>query len=182
MALNPSTLADGLKASPEFPADEAAVIAKWSAAWQAYWEESEATYTTIIVGAEASPAAAVTAFEAALVGISVPGNTAIQAATKIKDACKAFWTAATPNLAYLTTPPPAGPWVLVPPFMLDAGAENAFVAALATVFTNNMLGAVEKDPAMLAIATAIHAAPQVGATFLDTTPPASGGPFTYAVA
>ncbi len=178
MALTPATLADGFKEPPEFPADEQAVIDKWSAAWQAYFEESVVTPGPI--SAEVSPAAAVSAFEAALIGISAPDNTAVQAATKIKDACKAFWTVATPLLAYATPLPPApGPYLTLPLFMLDAGAEDAFVTALAAVFTVNMTGAVGKDPALTAITTAINAAPQAGATFLDTTVPT---PITYTVA
>jgi len=177
MALTPATLATELKAAPEFPATEQDVIDKWSAAWQTYWEESVANPGA--VAANSSPAAAVSAFEAALVGISNTANTAVQAATKIKDACKAFWTAATPVLAYPTVPAPApGAYVTPPPFMLDASAENTFVAALAAVFTANMTGSVAKDPAMDAIATAINTG-QAGATFLDTTAPT---PITYTVA
>lgn len=178
MALDPATLATELKKAPEFPADEAATIAKWSAAWQVYWEESEAV-SAATVAAETSPAAAVAAFEGALAGISA-ANTAVVAATKIKDACKGFWTAATPALAYLTVPSPVGTWLLLPPFMLDPGAEAAFVAALAAVFTANMTGSVSKDDSMDALAAAINTG-QAGATFLDTTPPASAGPLTYTV-
>jgi len=176
MGLSADTLATELKAAPEFPATEQDVIDKWSAAWQTYWEESEATPGP--VAANSSPSAAVSAFETAMIGISSTSNDEVAAATIIKDACKQFWTAATPVLAYPTVPAPApGAYVTPPPFMVSAETENAFVAALAAVFLANRVGSVGKDDSMDAIATAIDLV-QGGATFLDTTTPT---PITYTV-
>ena len=175
MALNPTTLADALKALPVDAEDEQSVKDGLATAWAAYWEESVAN----AVPANPAPAVAITAFKAALTGISTPGNTPLQAATLLVGACKAFWAAALPLLAYPTVPPPAGPWALVPSFMLTPASEALFAAALAAVFLANMTTSAAKDDAMAAIATAIHAAPQAGATFLDTTPPV---PVLYVVA
>jgi hypothetical protein len=180
MALSASTLATELKALSN-PPDEATLKNDWSTAWNTYWEESEATYLTTVVGANSAPAAAVTAFKAGLTGLSNDQNTETQAATIIKDAIKAFWTAATPLLSYGTSPAPApGTYVLAPPFMLTPASEAAFVTALAAVFTANAANKSSKEDSLDAVAAAMHAGQQ-GATFLDTTTPSSGGPFTYTV-
>ena len=173
MALSAATLATGLKSLGE-PADEAATIVAISTAWQSYWEESVAN----AVAANPSPAAAVAAFEGAMVGISGTGNTVTDAANKFLAACKSFWTAATPVLAYATVPPPAPSYITFPPFMLTPAAEAAWVAALAAVFTANTANSLSADASADAIAAAIHSG-QAGAAFVDTTAPT---PIPYVVA
>lgn len=179
MALSADTLATELKNIGE-PENDEELKNAWGDAWVTYWEESEATYLTTTVGANSAPAVAVTAFKDQIVLLNNPDNTALAAAGIILDACKDFWTEAVPPLAYITIPPPAGPYVLVPPFMLNPAAEAVWIAALVAVFTANTTGGLSVDDSMDAIATAIHTG-QAGATFLDTTPPAGGGPFTYVV-
>jgi len=177
MALSATTLADGLKDAPEYPADEAATINKLSTAWNAYWEGSGALPGPIV--ANTAPALGVTAFKAALVGISTAGNTSNDAAKLFLDACKGFWTAAIPLLSYVTPLPPApGPYATPPPFMLNSAAEAAWVLALETAFDDNTINELSKDSSMNAIAAAIHSG-QAGATFLDTTVPT---PLVYIVA
>lgn len=176
MALSANTLAQALKDMPEFNATEADGITAFADAWVMYWEESEAALAGVPPGVAANPApaAARAAFEAALVGIGVHAANAVPAATKVINACAAFWTAASPTLAYPTVPPPAGAYVTPPPFML---ALPASIAALAAAMQANIDSAKSRDDSLLAIATAIHSG-QAGATFLDTTVPT---PLTYVV-
>jgi len=175
MALDPQTLADGLASIEDYPANETIVIDGWADAWADYFEESTANG----VAANTAPAAAITAFKAALVGIS-GDNTAEEAATMIKNACKAFWTAAIPTLAYTTTPSAApGPYLTPPLFMLTPQAELDLVADIQEAFEDNASGFVAKEAALLAVAEAIDGEVQAGATFLDTTVPT---PILYTVA
>jgi len=181
MSLTPSTFATALKSEATYPATEAAAITALADSWDVYWEESVAEYLAVDVSANSTPAAARVAFEAALVGISTTTNTAVNAATYLKNACKAFWTVAIPALAYTTTPPPLGPYVGFPAFMLNGTTETALVTAMASAFTANMVDSETRDDAIDAFTSAIDGGVQSGATFLDTTTPGSGGPFLYVV-
>jgi len=180
MALSANTLADGLKSLGN-PANSVELQEDWASVWGGYWEESTAT-SLVTVGANSAPAIALTAFKAQIALLADDSNTATTAAGIILDACKDFWTAAIPLLAYPTAfPPVPGPYATLPPFILNPGAELAWITALATVFVANKDGALSKNDSLDAIATAMHSG-QAGATFLDTTPPASGGPLIYVVA
>jgi len=180
MALSASTLATELKKIGS-PTNDTELKAAWAGAWSTYWEESTAT-SLVTVNANPAPTLALTAFKDQIVKLNNFSNTAITAAGIILNACKDFWTVATPLLAYTTAfPPVAGPYPVSPPFMLNPLAETTWIANLVTVFGNNKDGGLSVDDSMTAIATAIHSG-QAGATFLDTTLPASGGPLTYIVA
>lgn len=168
MAMTAATLADKLKliGKPE-TAEEMAQ--GWADAWEAFIAEAEEAPT----GKTASgDPAALALFKTAITPLFSDGQTALQAGTIIKDACKAFWGGTTALILFAdVSPPPAGPFVLPPPFMLDPGAENLFATNLGLVFTANMVGELSEADSLDAIAAAILAAPQAGATFLDTTTP-----------
>jgi hypothetical protein len=168
MAMTVATLADALKLIGN-PTDANTMAQGWADAWEAFI--AEATELPTNKTASGDPAA-LALFKTAILPLFSQGQTALQAGTIIKDACKAFWAGTTALILFAeVTPPPAGPFLLPPPFMLDSSAETLFATNLGLVFTANTTGKLSMEDSYDAIAAAILAAPMAGATFLDTTAP-----------
>lgn len=135
MALLSTTLATELKAMDLYDL-EADAINAWAAAYKEYMKGATSNGVTIVPVALVPAEAAMVG---ALTGLSTSGATALQAGIV------AFWGAIVPATAWPTVT------VITPPPLL-AGLG----AALTTVFTANMSGALSKDASMDAIATSIH--------------------------
>jgi len=168
MVMTASTLATKLKLIGR-PATAEELAQGWADAWEAFIAEAVELPSNATASGDPE---ALELFKTAILPMFSSDSTALQAATSIKDACKAFWGGTTALILFAdVVPTPAGAFTLPPPFMATPASELAFATALAGVFTANATGSLTADDAYDNIAAAILAAPMAGATFLDTLVP-----------
>lgn len=167
MAMSSGTLSTELQ-EIENAATEPPVLDGWEAAWQAYFLESEVQ--GVNPSSESVFSVATAAFKAGLLGIS-SGATAVDGATKIVTAHKAFWAALAPLVATVwEVTPPLASLVTPPPWILSSQLETAYINGLAAIFTANTAANLPKDQAYDAVTVLIHTN-NLGATVVDTTVP-----------
>lgn len=163
VALSSATLSSALQALTP-TASEATARTRLTDAWEDYFLGATVSGAAL-VGATISPG--LSAFAAALVGMSSPGA----GPAAIAAACSAFWAA---QLALATTMWVTAPIVLVPPIVPPAGLTT-FAAALSATFAANQAGQLGLADACDALAATLHSA-TLGATVPGSVPPASPAP------
>jgi hypothetical protein len=126
---------------------EATARSRLTDAWEDYFLGATVSGAAL-VGASINPG--LSAFSAALVGMSSPGA----GSAKIAAACSAFWAA---QLGLATGMWVTAPIVLVPPIVPPAGLAT-LPAALAATFAANLAGQLNLAEACDALATTLHAA------------------------